>query len=161
MKIEFFVSGDAKTAGSKKGFYNKKTGKMIIAPDNPKQKDWMAAVKFFALQAANRMIPINEPVILQCTFYRKRPDNHFRTIGGQVSRILKPGAIDRKPGTRPDSLKLCRAVEDAMSGVIYTDDSRVCDHIVQKRYCDNGQVPGVNIIVQTYDEAKGSYHEAN
>lgn len=157
MRIEFFVPGDAKSSGSKRGFFNKKTSKIIFAPDNPKQKDWQAAVKWFAMQAANRMVPLSEPVVLMCCFYRKRPDGHYRTVGGRVSQILKPQFLDAKPDTKPDSLKLCRAVEDAISGTIYRDDSLVCDHNIKKRYCDDGQVPGVQIIIETYDERKDVY----
>ena len=48
--INFFVPGLAKTSGSKRSFYNKKTGKVILAPDNPKQKDWQASVGWYAKQ---------------------------------------------------------------------------------------------------------------
>jgi len=154
MKIDFFVPGAAKSSGSKRGFFNKKTNRVIFAPDNPKQKDWQAAVKWFAMQAANRMVPLSEPVIMTCCFYRERPDGHYRTVGGRASQILKPQFLDAKPTAKPDTLKLCRAVEDAMSGVIYRDDSLICDHHIKKRYCDDGQVPGVQIIVETYKERK-------
>ncbi|HUX65560.1 MAG TPA: RusA family crossover junction endodeoxyribonuclease [archaeon] len=154
MRLEFFVPGDAKTSGSKRGFVNKKSGKVIFAPANPKQKDWQAAVKWFATQAANHMVPLTEPAILTCCFYRKRPDGHYRTVGGQRSDIIKPLLGLAMPGAKPDSLKLCRAVEDAMSGIIYHDDALICDHHISKRYCDPGQVPGVQIIIETYQIEK-------
>jgi Holliday junction resolvase RusA-like endonuclease len=152
MKIQFFVPGDAKTSGSKRAFTNKKTGKLIVAPDNPKQKDWQAAVKWYAHKAANRMIPLKNACVLTCVFYRNRPKGHFRTVGGSTSYLVKRRFQNVKPGTKPDGLKLCRAVEDAMSGVIYADDALICDHHVSKRYCNNGQRPGVLITVETYDE---------
>ncbi len=154
MRLEFFVPGDAKTSGSKRGFFNKKTGKTIFAPANPKQKDWQGAVKWFALQAANRMVPLDGPVILTCCFYRARPKGHYRTIAGRTSRLLKRGYENLRPDSKPDGLKLCRAVEDAMSKIIYTDDARVCEHHISKRYCDEGQVPGVQIIIETYEDRK-------
>jgi len=128
MKISFFVPGLAKTSGSKSGFMNRKTGKIIFAPANPKQKEWQGAVKWYADKAANRMIPTTEAVVLECTFYRKRPDSHYRMANGQLTNQIKPRYLKAMPTSKPDSLKLCRAVEDAMSGIIYTDDSHVCDH---------------------------------
>jgi len=149
MRIEFFVPGDAKTSGSKRAFLNKSTGKLIVAPANSKQKDWQAALGYFADIAARNYGLITEPCILACVFYRLRPKNHFRT-NGQV----KPQFENAKPASKPDGLKLCRAVEDAMSKIVYADDSLVCDHRISKRYCENGQRPGVSITVETYDNQK-------
>jgi len=153
MRISFFVPGDAKSSGSKRGFFNKKTNRVNFAPDNPKQKDWQAAVKWFAVQAANRMVPLTEPAILSCRFYRERPAGHYRTVGGRRSRLVHPRYEQAKPGTKPDELKLCRAVEDAMSKVIYADDALLCDHHISKRYCDaEHPTPGVEIIIETYED---------
>lgn len=38
------------------------------------------------------------------------------------------------PIVRPDLLKLARAVEDALSGVLWKDDSQVVVEVLRKRY---------------------------
>lgn len=143
--IEFFVPGIAKTAGSKRAFVNKKTGKMIVTHDNPKTKIWMDSVKWFASKVADRMCLVNEAVSLCLIFYRDRPKGHYGS--GRNANSLKSSA-PKNPITKPDSLKLGRAVEDALTGIILKDDSIVCHHDIKKVYCENGQKPGVKIIIR-------------
>jgi Holliday junction resolvase RusA-like endonuclease len=58
--------------------------------------------------------------------------------------VLKASAPIAPP-VKPDVLKLARAVEDAMSGIIYKDDAQ----IVTERLCDRyGILPGVAIQVE-------------
>jgi Holliday junction resolvase RusA-like endonuclease len=57
---------------------------------------------------------------------------------------LKPNA-PKYPTTRPDALKLARAAEDALTGIIWTDDAVTVDLTIKKRY---GELPGVNITVR-------------
>lgn len=153
MRIQFFVPGDAKTSGSKKGFVHKVIKRVVLVPASKKQRKWQDRVSDYARQALLQA-PINEPLILTCIFYRKRPDSHYQTRNGKITKELKPGRIKLLPGSKPDSLKLGRAVEDAMNKVIYGDDGQICDHHISKRYCIPGIVPGVKIIIETYDERK-------
>ena len=44
--------------------------------------------------------------------------------------------------------KLVRAILDAMTGIVYNDDSQVCDSSEQKRYAD-GRAPGVWVYIST------------
>ena len=44
--------------------------------------------------------------------------------------------------------KLVRAIFDAMTGIVYKDDSQVCDSSEQKRYAD-GRAPGVWVYIST------------
>lgn len=44
--------------------------------------------------------------------------------------------------------KLVRALLDAMTGIVYKDDSQVCDSSEQKRYAD-GRKPGVWVYIST------------
>lgn len=161
MRLEFFVPGDAKSSGSKTPFAytdkNTAQQKIAVAPANKKQKSWQAKVSWYAIQV-KPPTPLDEPVILRCVFYRERPGYHYVTQLGRPTRVVKPRFEQAKPTSKPDSLKLARAVEDAMSGVIYRDDSLVCDHYISKRYCNPGQTPGVEITVETYDERKNVTH---
>lgn len=141
--VRFFVPGDAKTSGSKRAFINPKTGKPIITAANPAQKKWADAVKWKAMQVFERRIPFTGPLYLELVFVRARPKGHFGT--GKNEGILKEWAKDLLPEPKPDSLKLARNVEDALTKIIYIDDSQICKHEIEKVY---GLKPGVDITVR-------------
>lgn len=171
--IEFFVPGRAATAGSKTSFVlysckrcNKKYTKlpergvctvcdgslstrMIYRPASKYTKGWMEIVKFYALQAANRMILLEEPILLNLIFYRERPQGHFGT--GRNAGMLKDSAPDF-PEPKPDLGKLERAVEDALTGIIYRDDRYICKKDGVKLYCGPDDKPGVLIRISTLRE---------
>ena len=148
MNIEFFVPGEAKTAGSKRAFKHKTTGKVIVTHDNPKTKTWMDSVKWFAMKQLGSMCLITGPVSLSLVFYRERPKGHFGT-GGNTGTVKE--SAPELPGTKPDSLKLGRAVEDALTGIIYKDDSQVCHHDIRKVYCCGDEKPGVKISIKVIE----------
>ena len=141
--INFFVPGMAKTSGSKRSFYNKKTGKTIITADNPKQKDWQAAVSLFAKQEIGEQAPWPGPLAATMIFVRARPKGHFGT--GRNEGVLKSWAVKKHPTGKPDVLKLGRAVEDAMNGIVFIDDSQIVIEQLEKRY---GDMPGVFISIK-------------
>ena len=70
-----------------------------------------------------------------------RPKGHFGT--GRNEGKLKKTA-PRFHTVKPDLSKIVRAAEDAMSGVVYIDDSQVCERFAKKKY---GNRPGVEIFV--------------
>src|SRR5437867_2655341 len=76
---------------------------------------------------------IDDAVSLDVTFYRPRPKNHYGSKG------LRPSAPDY-PTTKPDRGKTLRAVEDALTGVVWRDDAQVCDGPVRKRYGEPARV---------------------
>jgi Holliday junction resolvase RusA-like endonuclease len=60
---------------------------------------------------------------------RPRPAGHYGT--GRNAGILKTSA-PTWPITRPDTLKIVRAVEDALTGVLWQDDSQIVMHSLTK-----------------------------
>ena len=155
MKIEFFVPGIAKPAGSKRAFkYKKPDGKegIAITHANPKTKDWMESVKWFAMKAWGRTILLNEALCLELDFIYSRPKKHFRT--GRYSGILKSLMPSHKT-TTPDLTKIVRAVEDALTGVVWQDDSLVVRQFSKKRYAGENEKPGVKITISTLIEDSG------
>jgi Holliday junction resolvase RusA-like endonuclease len=140
--IEFFVPGIPATSGSKKAFVNPKTGRAIVVPDNPeKQNTWMSDVKYYAQKAFNGIPVKREPFMFVMTFFFPRPQGHYGT--GRNAGKVKPSAPKRPTG-RPDLTKLTRAAEDALAGVIWTNDSQVVDQTVSKQYGDR---PGVSVAI--------------
>lgn len=147
MEISFWVPGIAKTAGSKRGFVNKKTGRVIIVDDCEKSQDWKGDVKTFACGAMIGKTLMEGPLEFVCVFMVKRPKGHFRT--GANAHLLRSGA-PAFPTSKPDATKLVRAAEDAMTGVVWIDDAQVVDQLVRKRYGE----PGVMITVREKPEER-------
>jgi Holliday junction resolvase RusA-like endonuclease len=116
--------------------------------DNSKSKPWKAYVHKCAALAmkAKSLQVIDEkadglkhltPLRLIARFYKKRPDSHFRV--GKFSGLLRDDAPQRPTG-KPDSLKLGRAIEDAMTGAIYKDDSQIVSHGLSKQFGNEDKV---------------------
>lgn len=86
---------------------------------------------------------IDGPVSIQADFY-------FPRSKGQIWK--------RKPMPRlwhtkkPDGDNLIKAVKDALSGVIYTDDSRVCDARYRKHICSGDEKPRIEIEIQELEQ---------
>ena len=131
--LEFTVLGRPQQRGSKQavliprrgGGWVEKNGRPIVAAkdDNPNSKIWMAEVRSAAASAFGRGRQlINEPIVLSIQFYFARPQSHFGS--GRNAGVLKPTA-PLIHAQSPDLAKLIRCFEDALKGVVWTDDKLV------------------------------------
>ncbi len=144
LKVRFFVLGKPATAGSKKAFFNKKTGHAMITDACKRSRPWKDAVKAAALEAMQGREMFGRAVALDVAFYfvLARPKGHFGT--GRNADKLKPSA-PRYPATRPDVLKYARAVEDALTGIVYHDDAAI---VSERMFKDYGAPEGVWVEVR-------------
>lgn len=144
-KLEFFVRGQPATQGSKKAFYNPKAGRALVVEDCKKNRPWRSDVRNEAEKAidAQRWELFNGPVFIHLTFCLPRPKGDFNSKG-----LLKPSA-PKFHTKKPDTVKLARAVEDALKGVVWGDDSQICQEFIEKIY---GDQPGVRVEIQTLEE---------
>jgi Holliday junction resolvase RusA-like endonuclease len=138
--ITFTVYGAAQTAGSKQSFvplhrttkqpFRNKNGGIVVSTvdDNPKSKGWKKTVAKAAKEVFRGPL-LEGPLIATFRFYRPRPKNHFAKFG-----LSKAGAQSLAPDTRPDVLKLTRAAEDALNGIIYADDSQIVEEHLYKHW---------------------------
>lgn len=142
-KIRFFVPGKPATAGSKRAFRNPKTGGVVVTEDCKRSRPWKDAVKAVALEAMHNREMFGRAVPLRVAFYftLARPKGHFGT--GRNADRLRPSA-PRFPAIRPDLLKYARAVEDALTGVVWHDDSQIVLEELWKHY---GVSEGVQVEV--------------
>lgn len=128
--ISFFVAGIPQQQGSSRAFIPKRWKRAVITSDNPKLKGWREVVAGVA--------QVHRP-------------NELWELGVAVSLIFsmpKPKCIAKK-GTklhtkRPDLDKLIRGVFDALTGIIWKDDSQVFDVNARKEYSDS---PGVAVSI--------------
>jgi Holliday junction resolvase RusA-like endonuclease len=151
MKLEFFVQGKPRTQGSKKAIYNPKANRAFVKNVSSENLGcWRSDVRNEAQKAVkkcNWQIPgKNTGVSLELCFFFLRPKSHFRSNGIEV----KPSAPDDHTKT-PDSMKLARAVEDAMTGLVYQDDSQICHEEVTKNYTTTPEQQGVWVRITLRD----------
>lgn len=123
--IEFSVPGSAAPQGSKRPI-RLKTGRVVLVESSARVKPYRAVVALAARQAWQGA-PTAGPVTLVVSFAFLRPKSHLTRSGA-----LRAGA-PAAPG-RPDLDKLLRAVGDALTGVIYADDSQVTGIVATKAY---------------------------
>lgn len=143
--ITFNVHGIPATAGSKRGFPIKRKDGSIgvaMAPDNKRSKPWMASIAYTARQHWSGEL-LRGAVKLTLVFRLPRPKGHFST--GRNSGHLVRESAPRHPTTKPDLTKLARAVEDALKGVLWADDSQVVEQSFRKEYAEPA---GVCVRVQ-------------
>jgi Holliday junction resolvase RusA-like endonuclease len=126
--FSFTVPGVPGTAGSKK-YVGHRAGRPVLVDDAKKGKEWRASVQLFARQAGVRLLA--GPVQLCVTFYMPRPAGHYKA--GDRSKPVKDSAPAR-PLTKPDCTKMLRAVEDALKGIAWHDDSQVVSQRTEKHY---------------------------
>lgn len=142
--VSFTVHGTAATAGSKRGFYNRKDGRVIVTDDNTRSRPWKAQVADAAARAlSNPDGPLRGPLLLELTFWVRRPKGHFGT--GRNADKIKPGAPSH-PIVKPDLLKLARAVEDALTGIVYGDDAQIVTEVLQKAYTTGSARVDVRLV---------------
>lgn len=142
MNLEFFVPGLPITQGSKRAFVNKYTGRAQLMEDAARLKPWRACVSMAASQALNSRPHITGPVRVRLQFLFPRPKSHYGT--GRNHATLKATAQPLPTG-KPDLDKLQRAVFDALTHVVWVDDSLVTEVFAIKRY---NPEPGVLVAIE-------------
>lgn len=151
MRLSFEVLGIAQTQGSKRAFpFKRRNGSLGVAvsDDNPKGKAWKSQVADAAadaLRLSNQELT-TAPIVLDLVFSMQRPKSHFGS--GRNSETLKDNA-PRFPAVKPDVLKLARAVEDALTGIVWRDDAQVVTLNTAKVY---GRSPGVFVQIRPIDQ---------
>jgi Holliday junction resolvase RusA-like endonuclease len=141
-ELRFVVLGLAQTKGSTRAFVPKGSRRPIIVNDNAKAKVWsqrIAATAQAALAPGGQLPFPDGPVALELTFYFPRPQKFCtRTFAArEVPHV-----------TRPDADKIARCAVDALTAVVWRDDSQLTDLVVHKRYCAVGELPRVEIGVR-------------
>lgn len=127
--LAFTVHGTPEPAGSKKAVpMGRGPGaRWGVVDANPKAKGWKGKVEQVAGEVMAGRPLLTGPLELRCAFYRARPKGHFGKRGLR-------DAAPPYPTTKPDTTKLLRGVEDALTGVVWHDDAQVVVQIVCKLY---------------------------
>lgn len=115
--------------------------KCVVTPAAKGLKPWEKKVAVAAQAAmAAEPQPWEEGVIVIIEFFIKRPQAHYGT--GKNKLIMKDFAKKLLCIKKPDIDKISRAVNDAMTGIVYRDDAQVVCEAHVKKY---GKHPGIKV----------------
>lgn len=138
--LTFRVVGIAQSMGSKRAFVPKGWTRPVITDSNRNLKAWQSLVAHAAgeaVQGCDGWQILDGPVRLSVAFYLPRPKGlPKRTIAHTKA---------------PDVSKLVRSTEDALSGIVYRDDSQIVEVLAGKFYAAEGDVPHCDVRVETTD----------
>jgi Holliday junction resolvase RusA-like endonuclease len=102
-----------------------------------RKKTWRGDLRDAALTALDDASVhglIRDPVALTVVIVRRRPVAQVRT--GRHAGEVKEWASALLPVERPDTVKIVRAAEDALTGVVWVDDSQIVRHSLHKAFGD-------------------------
>jgi Holliday junction resolvase RusA-like endonuclease len=114
-RLAFVAYGIPAPKGSKRGFFNKHTGRVALVESSSREKPWRQDVSEAALRARNGAAPLDGPLVLRLVFTMPKPKS-------------APKSRRTFPDRKPDIDKLQRSVLDALvSAGAIADDARVVE----------------------------------
>lgn len=142
--LSFEVRGLPVPQGSVRAFV--RGGRAVVAAVRQPLAAWRGAVatEARAVMTEADTAPLQGPVVVHLWFRLPRPQGHYLPAGRKrPAPELRADAPDFVQSA-PDIDKLVRACLDAMTAVVFRDDSQVVRLVAQKRY---DELPGVAISV--------------
>lgn len=127
--LDMFVPGRAAPQGS-----HRHVGGGRLVESSKAVGPWRTIVAWHAAQAWTDA-PLHGPIAVIYEFVMPRPS-------GTPKRSTPPAT------KRPDIEKLARAVSDALSGIVWRDDSQVVDMRLLKRLAELDEQPGMRVQVR-------------
>lgn len=121
--IEFHVIGIPQPQGSAQAFVPKGWTRAIVTSANKKNKPWrqeVAGVAIAYMQDHGFVLMEERPIQVEVEFFFERPKSTKKTVLHKI--------------TKPDVDKLARSVLDALTGIVFKDDSQVVKCIMSKSF---------------------------
>ncbi len=130
--IAFDVLGTPVTQGSTRAFV---VGKRAVVTHDKRRPlmDWRNAIGNAAQQCGGQKAERGVPVWVRASFRVQRPKS-------APKRVVRPT-------TKPDLDKLGRSLLDALTGILWADDSQVVSLQVSKRFAAPNEALGVYVEV--------------
>lgn len=128
-EVRFRVHGVPAPQGSHKAFMPRGARFPIVTDDCARTRPWRAIVALTAAQHRPAEL-MSGALALTARFYLPRPKSLPRRV--------------EYPARKPDLSKLVRALEDALTGIIWHDDAQVVLTLATKHYGE----PGCDVTVQ-------------
>lgn len=134
----FTVPGPPQGKARARTVRNKNTGKTVsFTPDSTVLYENL--IKTCYMNAGGGILNNKEPVMLIVTAYYPIP----QSTGKKMKEKMLNDEI--RPTKKPDADNVLKAVNDALNGLAYADDSQVCDQRISKFYSEN---PRLDIVIE-------------
>lgn len=118
--IAFTVYGRPRPQGSKSAFVVK--GRAVMREASEHVKDWRQQIASVAIETMDGKAPLTQAVKLVVVYHFQRPKSHYGT-GKNANQVKASAPLEHTQ--KPDLSKLVRALEDALTGIVFKDDSQV------------------------------------
>lgn len=136
----FFVPGEPIAQPRRWVVKNKKTGEVhdIEAPTRHPVLAWKDALRHVASHAMEGHPPVDSAIRLNVLLLMPRP-----------TALRKAALADQyiSHTKRPDAENCLKAIQDALTMIVWVDDSRVSTVFLRKRYTRGTESPGVLIDI--------------
>lgn len=133
-----FIPGTPAPKGSTKSFSPKGTSKVITTNANESTKPWQATVSGWVRESIGPRILYPRPAAVDLAVEFVMP------------RVKSEPKTTRAHTKKPDIDKLARCVLDALTGLVYDDDTQVTSFTkLLKRTAEVGEQPGLWLEWQT------------
>ena len=124
-------------------------GKGVMIESCKTVKPWRAMVAHAAIAAK---VPLMRgPMCMSAVFLFQRPAGHYKNGSLKPLNEALCSATSKEAPlyhcVKPDSSKLQRSTEDALTDLAYEDDARICDCVIKKRWCVGNERPGALITL--------------
>lgn len=127
-EIEFVVYGQPAAQGSKRYVGHRRGAdgreRAVLIEQSKRVKPWRKNVADAAVLVRPQVL-LDGPLVADMVFTFARPKSHFGT--GKNSGLLRATA-PAAPAVAPDLSKLVRSTEDAITAILWKDDSRVVSY---------------------------------
>ena len=146
--ISFTVLGTPRPQGSKRGIV--RGGKAVLVEQVKGLHSWRQDAAHAALEARQAVgvtMPTPAPVRVVAHFLFTRPKGHYSKPKDLYSHELRRSAPIYPGRGCGDIDKLLRALCDAITGVLFDDDSQVAHVTASREYAKRGQPPQAQVTV--------------
>lgn len=139
--IQITIPGDPQ-AQSRPRFARR--GGFVQTYDPPESKKYKELVKLHAAKYKPKEL-LNEALVVEIDIFKKPP----QSISKVKKNRLELENESLRPLTKPDLDNYAKGIKDSLTGVIWTDDSKVVELMVRKFYSLN---PRAEVRIKTLEE---------
>lgn len=149
-EITIIVPGQPVGKGRPRAFQTRGPRRTIKMHTPEKTRDYEQAIALVGRQAMQGREPLGGPVRITLRIFMEIPASWSKA---KREAALQGGVL---PISKPDASNVLKAVEDALNGIAYIDDSQIIDATISKRYSAEPRIEAVisQHVVASFDSAR-------
>lgn len=138
--IEITIPGEVQAQGRPR--FSRRGG-FVQTYDPPESKRYKELVKYHAMPYKPNEL-LNEALVVEINIFKTPPQSIIKVKKNRIE--LENESL--RPLTKPDVDNYAKGIKDALTGIIWTDDSKVVELVVRKFYSLN---PRAEVKVKTLE----------